>query len=454
MKVTAKSLEIICKDLNEKLIYNHISNISMINSHDFLLSFSMYRKGKLLISLNHQKPFLSLIENVTPTPTIAGTLNDNLRKLVKDGNVCGITAINNDRIVAIEYTKVNDYYEKVTRKLIIELIPHRQNLIVLDENGLIIFATHYTGLDSPRPLVKGLKYNPVENKTSKIDDDFNLEEFKKESEAYFLSSKYERTIEKFKPLITHIKSRIKSLNNKITILNNGVSAAKKNLSLQEIGQMILSYSYDIDELNNYIKENNIDYDFSFSPGVNAEKYFKKYKKAKRTIEMDNLELEKTVKEIEYLSVTLKQIPYLKEEDLIELAAQISPQKFTHRTKNKIVSTYGTINYEGVKIIFGKNAKQNDEVTFKRAKKDHYFLHIKDDHGAHVIIESSTPTNSQILLACEVALLMSGKESGEVQYTQVKNIKKGNFLGSALLSKYESFYINNVRDSTKLILTSY
>ena len=127
MKLTANALNIVCNDLNEKLIYNHISNISMINSHDFLLTFSMYRKGKLLISLNHQKPFLSLIENVTPTPTIAGSLNDNLRKLVKDGNVTSIKAINNDRIVSIEFSKVNDYYEKVKRELIIELIQINQS---------------------------------------------------------------------------------------------------------------------------------------------------------------------------------------------------------------------------------------------------------------------------------------------------------------------------------------
>jgi predicted ribosome quality control (RQC) complex YloA/Tae2 family protein len=414
----------------------------------------MYRKGKLLISLNHQKPFLSLIENVTPTPTIAGSLNDNLRKLVKDGNVTNIKAINNDRIVSIEFTKVNDYYEKVKRELIIELIPHRQNLIVLDENGLIIFATHYTGLESPRPLIKGLKYSPVENKTSTLKEDFDLVSFQQEAEKYFLESKYERTSERFKPLLTHIKSRIKSLNGKLLVLNNGISAANKNLSLQEVGQMILSYSYDMNELRNYVLENKIEYDFQLSPGVNAEKYFKKYKKAKRTIEMDNLELDKTKKEIEYLSLTYKQIPYLKEEDLIELAAQICPKKFTQKSKNKIVSTYGTIKCGNTKIIFGKNAKQNDEVTFKRAKKEHYFLHIKDTHGAHVIIESSSPNNEEILLACEIALLMSGREDGEVQYTQVKNIKKGDFLGSALLSSYESFYINKVRDSTKLLLTSY
>lgn len=450
IKITNKNLKYIASYLKEKLLYNHISNITMVNNHDLLFSFSMFRQGKLFVSLNHRAPFVSIVNDVVPTGTIVGAMNDNLRKLVKDGNIQDVKTINNDRVLAIDFTKVNDLYEKKDRTLIFELIPHRQNLIILEE-GNIIYATHYTGVESDRPLVKGFKYIPLTNSFSDEEEPIDLKELQKSAELYYLEAKQERNTEKYKPLITHIKSRIKSLNGKLLVLENAINEANKELSYQEVGNYLLAYSYDLEGLEEYLKESKIDYDRSLSPGVNAEKYFKKYKKAKRTIEMDCLEIEKTHHEIEELSLLQKQIPYLKEEDLIEISKTLFPHKFKGPTKKVAPSTYGCITIDGHHIFFGKNAKQNDELTFKKAKRGYYFFHIKDSHGSHVILDDENPNNELILTACEIALIMSGQEDGEIQYTQVKNIKKGSFLGQALLTSYQSIVLKSVRESTKKLL---
>ncbi|MCR5505929.1 MAG: NFACT RNA binding domain-containing protein [Bacilli bacterium] len=450
IKITNGNLKYIASDLKEKLLYNHISNITMINTHDLLFSFSMYRQGKLFVSLNHRSPFISFVNDVVPTGTIIGAMNDNLRKLVKDGNIQDIRTINNDRILAIDYTKLNDLYEKKNRTLIFELIPHRQNLIILEE-GNIIYATHYTGIENERPLVKGLKYIPLMNKFEAKEEPIDLNELKKSAELYYLEAKQERNSEKYKALLTHIKSRIKSLKGKLLVLDRAIDKANKDLSYQEVGNYLLAYSYDKEGLEEYLKESKIDYDRSLSPGVNAEKYFKKYKKAKRTIEMDKIEIEKTHHEIEELSLVQKQIPYLKEEDLIEVSKTLFPHKFKAPGKKVPPSTYGCVTVEGHHIYYGKNAKQNDELTFKKAKRHYYFFHIKDGHGSHVIVDSENPSDELILTACEIALIMSGQEDGEIQYTQVKNIKKGSFLGQALLTSYQSIVLKSVRDLTKKLL---
>ena len=78
IKITSANLEIIAKDLDEKLKFNHISNVTMVNSHDFIFAFSLFRKGKLFVSLNHQSPFVSIVSDIVNTPTIIGTLNDTL----------------------------------------------------------------------------------------------------------------------------------------------------------------------------------------------------------------------------------------------------------------------------------------------------------------------------------------------------------------------------------------
>ena len=452
LKITSKDLQVIVSDLKEKIKFNHISNVTIINSYDIFFSFSMYRKEKLFISLNPQHPFVCLVSIDNPCGTKIGMLNDYMRKEIKDGFLLDVETLNNDRIVKISYNRTNEYFDKEERSIIIELIPHRPNFIVTNEEDKILFATHQTDIANERPIIKGLKYVLPENSNAElVDDEFNLDEFKENAASYFVDAKRKRLQEQFKPVLTHIKSRIKTLKTKIKVLNKEIEEAKSHFVYQEIGTMLLTYAYDENELVNYVKENNIDYDPSLNPGLNANKYFQKYKKAKRTVEMDEKELAKTSDEIAYYEDCLAQSKYMNEDDIQELAVLLFPNKFKLGSKKKIETKPGEVTVEGTKIFYGKNAKQNELLTFKKSNKSDLFLHIKDEHGSHVVIASSNPSNEVILTACEIALLLSGKEEGEIQATEIKNIKKGSFTGQAILTSYKSYIIKSVRSKTKKLL---
>ena len=452
LKITSKDLQIIVSDLKEKIKFNHISNVTIINSYDIFFSFSMYRKEKLFISLNPQHPFVCLVSIDNPCGTKIGMLNDYMRKEIKDGFLLDVETLNNDRIVKISYNRTNEYFDKEERSIIIELIPHRPNFIVTNEEDIILFATHQTDIANERPIIKGLKYVLPENSNAElIEGGFNLDEFKENAASYFVDAKRKRLQEQFKPVLTHIKSRIKTLKTKIKVLNKEIEEAKSHFVYQEIGTMLLTYAYDENELNNCVKENNIDYDSSLNPGLNANKYFQKYKKAKRTVEMDEKELAKTSDEIAYYEDCLAQSKYMNEDDIQELAVLLFPNKFKLGSKKKIETKPGEVTVEGTKIFYGKNAKQNELLTFKKSNKSDLFLHIKDEHGSHVVIASSNPSNEVILTACEIALLLSGKEEGEIQATEIKNIKKGSFTGQAILTSYKSYIIKSVRSKTKKLL---
>ena len=451
MKITSSSLNIVVEELQKKILNNHISNITVINSSDMFFTFSMYRKEKLLVSLNPNNPFVSLVKIDNPIGTKVGNLSDTLRKEIKDGFIVGISTINNDRILQIEFSKTNDYYEKERKRIVIELIPHRPNLVLVNEKDDIFFATHYTDALNEHPLMKGIEYKIPINANEHKEEPFNLEKYKQEAEDYYQKALHKRLEEQFKPVLTYIKSRIKTLKHKIVVLEKEMETAKNNLKTQEIGTMILTYANDEESLKNYINEENIDYNQSLTPGVNANKYFAKYKKAKRTLEMDKIEQDKTVNEIQYLESCLAQSKYMNEDDIIELAELLFPNKFKVSNKKKVEAKPGEIIVDGTKIMFGKNAKQNDLLTFKKSQKDYWFFHIKDLHGSHVVIANSKPSKELILTACEIALLLSQKECGEVQSTQIKNIKKGSFLGQAILTSYESYNINSIRNETKKLL---
>ena len=104
---------------------------------------------------------------------------------------------------------------------------------------------------------------------------------------------------------------------------------------------------------------------------------------------------------------------------------------------------------GVKYAFGRNAMQNDYLTFRLADKNHYFFHIKDYAGAHVILMKDSPTPEEISIASQIAVFVSKKDIGEVNYTKVLTIKKGPKAGEVILSSYSSYVVKNIEEDVKI-----
>ena len=410
----------------------------------------MIKEEKLLISLNHQHPFLALVNVQKNEPTILGALNESLRKFLKDAYIVDVSLNENDRIVQFIIQKANDYYEKVVTHLYFECIPQRANLIFTNQEGKIIHALHYANLNSPRPVLNGLSYEyPAHTSLKEENEVPSLEEIKKQAVNYYENALLVHKKEKFTPLYRYIKSRIKSLTKKSAVLNDEIASAKEHLDDAEHGNYLLAFQNDEDLLETYIKEHHLDIDRSKNIVMNANALFKKYKKSKRTIEMAELELVKAKEESDYLSYLLISSQYMDDEELLSLSQELLPKQHIKKKSSKIKCSY--IIYEGIKISFGKNASSNNELTFKIAKKDDYYLHIKDYHGAHVIIHDSHPSDAVKLVAAELCLILSNKSAGDVMITNMQNVKKGHALGEANLLNYSTLTLNNVREETILLL---
>ena len=440
------------KELREKIIGCKINNITVINSHDFLCTLSMIKSEKLLISLNHQHPFLSLIRVNEAFPTIMGKLNELLRKILKDAYIVDLDLVNDDRIIHMIIQKANDYYEKVISHVYLECIPQRANLVFVNEDGLIIHALHYAPVTANRPILNGLAYElPSHSVLSEEKEIPSLEEIKKEAERYYQEAINLHKKEKFTPLYRYIKTRIKSLGKKSVVLASEISNAEVHLKDAETANNLLAYQYEKELLDEYLKENNIVLDKDKSLVDNANLLFKRYKKSKRTIEMAKIELEKAKQESEYLEYLLAASKYMNDDELLALCQELLPKQ---SQKKKVAAIkYGTILLGNTKILYGKNSSSNNELTFKVANKEDFYLHIKDYHGAHVIIKNSNPTNEEKLLAAEICLILSNKEAGEVMIASMKDVKKGQALGEALLLNYSTILLNGVRESTIDLLKS-
>ena len=165
--------------------------------------------------------------------------------------------------------------------------------------------------------------------------------------------------------------------------------------------------------------------------------------------MATLEINKAKEESDYLSYLLASSQFMNDDELLSLSMELLPKQSQKKKVTPI--KYGTIVYNGVKILYGKNATSNNELTFKVADKDDYYLHIKDYHGAHVIVKDPKPSDEVKLVAAELCLILSNKEAGEVMITNMKNVKKGHALGEANLLNYNVITLNSVRESTKALI---
>ncbi len=118
---------------------------------------------------------------------------------------------------------------------------------------------------------------------------------------------------------------------------------------------------------------------------------------------------------------------------IENAENYKDLKFLKKNeKQKKVdesTPFHSVTFMGYSILVGKNAKQNDRLTFSHARKNDLWLHARDVAGSHVIIKNDTNKKIPDPVLEKAASLAAGYSKNStnglvsVSYTQKKYIRK-------------------------------
>lgn len=85
--------------------------------------------------------------------------------------------------------------------------------------------------------------------------------------------------------------------------------------------------------------------------------------------------------------------------------------------------------------FGKNAKDNHELI-KNADKNDWWVHLRDDSSAHVIIEKDEITEKDLHFACTTIYKKEKCNPKKFIYTQIKNVKLSKNPGEVYFKKRE------------------
>lgn len=190
---------------------------------------------------------------------------------------------------------------------------------------------------------------------------------------------------------------------------------------------------------------------------NARKCYQKYNKLKKGQVYLKEQIDICKREISYFEGLLEQLDQADFETTSEIVDELvrfgyieEKKKKNHRKKKKNVRNIPHVTDvtlpNGVKITYGKNNLQNDEITWHMAKKNEIWLHAKDYHGSHVLIHSDQPDEETLRIAAMIAAWFSkGRMSSSVpvNYCPVKNLRKipGARPGMVQLGNYHTIYID-------------
>lgn len=436
--------------MNESLAGSYLNKIQCLSEYDYVFEFSRPRTENLFISLNIKNPFVRLIHKKFLFNSTSSFFQ-RLKSKLQNANFRKASVYNDDNILCLEFYKTSDTYDKYHYFLIFEIFKSNSNLILLEENK-ISEAFRFKGIDTHHPVIKNMIYEPP------LRQDFSQEIKEKDviNEDFYLNNIEKMHIDnKYKDISVNLKRRLKSLKKKLENIEDDKSKALNHLKYKDYADYLLTILDEVKRGDSYFMmgDEKVDINELYSPSENLQYFYKQYKKAKLTIQSTDQYIQKTKDEIEYIETTLNNLSFYNEDDYQDLIIELENKKIIkidskNKRKNQPKNLKNAAKpyyffYNSVKIGFGKNAIQNDNLTFKEAPKNSYFIHMKNVHGNHVVIFSDELSDDLLEFACELCVYLSKKNDGEVLVAASKSIKKGNQPGLVLLNNYESYTIKNL-----------
>ena len=274
------------------------------------------------------------------------------------------------------------------------------------------------------------------------------------------------------------------------LVNTMLERESKKLDLQErqlkdtgkrdkfrlYGELLNTWGYNVPSgassvtLPNYY-DNDTEVKITLDPNKtaseNAQRYYEKYEKLKRTFEALNELTEQTRSEVEQLKSIQTFLDQAQSEaDLNQIREELVTSGYLkkHDTQKKKGASrpersrpwhYRT--QDGYDIYVGKNNLQNDELTFKSANASDWWFHSKKAPGSHVIARrkdgQDLPDHVFELAASAAAYYSSARDADkvEIDYVQRREVKKPNGSKPGFVIYYTNYSMTARPDISQLTL---
>ena len=290
-----------------------------------------------------------------------------------------------------------------------------------------------------------------ETKPCLTDKSFACVPFSTKIEAHFSSlsqlldvfykdkAERDRVKQQASELIRRVENELQKNRQKLKKQEKELLATENAEEFRQKGELLTTFLHQVPNdqdqvvLDNYYTNQpiTIALDKALTPNQNAQKYFKRYQKLKEAVKYLTELIEETKSTILYLESVETVLNQAGLDEIAEIREELIQTGFIRRRqREKIQKRKKPEKYlasDGKTIILvGRNNLQNEELTFKIARKDELWFHAKDIPGSHVVITGNLNPSDEVKTdAAELAAYYSkGRLSNLVQVDMIE-VKKLN-----------------------------
>ena len=240
-------------------------------------------------------------------------------------------------------------------------------------------------------------------------------------------------------LIRRVENELEKNRKKLGKQEEELLATENAEEFRQKGELLTTFLHQVPndqdqvELDNYYTGEKIiiSLDKALTPNQNAQRYFKRYQKLKEAVKHLTSLIEETRTTILYLESVETALAQASLTEIAEIREELIQTGFIRRRqREKIQKRQKPEKYlatDGQTIILvGRNNLQNDELTFKMAKKDELWFHAKDIPGSHVVITGNLQPSDEVKTdAAELAAYFSKARLSNLVQVDMIEIKKLN-----------------------------
>ena len=259
------------------------------------------------------------------------------------------------------------------------------------------------------------------------------------------------------------------LQRKLAIQEKELMATYDRERLRQLGDILTANIHRIQKgqtsvtVEDFYDENMTEIQVSISPILspqqNAAKFYKDYARMKNAEKELTRQIELGEQELHYLKSVLEELDRAETEaELEEIRQELQSGGYIRADSGKRKMRQGKLpplrfeSTDGYPIYVGRNNRQNEELTFKLARKDDIWLHAQKVHGSHVIIAcgGTNPPDDTITQAAQLAAYYAETKGGQnlpVDVTPVKQVKKipSGKPGMVIYHTYRTVYVNPYKE---------
>ncbi|HVR74672.1 MAG TPA: NFACT family protein [Planctomycetota bacterium] len=474
MSLTAEEIAALVAEGRPLLEGTRVDNVHQTDGETVFLSLYSRSAGKLFLLLSTRPRLMRfhLVAERSPSPAAPLPFCETARARLAGAWLEGIRQVSGDRVLEAAFRRRGAGEQGEEVFLVLEMIGGRGELILVGARREILASLHgherggrdmsagspyrFPGARPQPAQLRSALANPwtwvggdeaalsggpaplhgaLGRRYAVLEEKYILEEKRQGLEASLRRElvRRERLVEKVKTDLARLEGA-KDLQMRGELLKGALGRLSRGMS-----------SIEVEDWSNPAGGTvQIPLDPSLGPRANLERIFARARKSRRAVPILEERLGKVEAERERVQAILEELPAAATLDALvglEEAAKglVARRGAGRRVKGAPVGPLGPrrfLSADGIEILVGRNAKKNDELTFRMARGNDIFLHVSERPGAHVIVRSvpgkSVPLET-LLDAAELALYYSlpernrttlgARASATVDYAPVKHVKK-------------------------------